>query len=853
MSQLGPWQPIYLTAGIAIVAAAIWLQWAKKYTQWKRPQQDRELAGWLWRWFTALPWGPVRAAATIAVVGLEPWRSGAATTPASYAAWGTGLTVGLCVAAVALTHLTVKRLFWDEWVLPLHQAICAELTGKEMEQAGWSPDDRRLSSRIKIARDWQHHKRRGRSSSHNGILVKFPLSLRLNETHLDALRDIIIDVLGLRDVDHRWYKTGRFSIVQFTPARVVPAVARFRNPDIRTAIETALTALPSAPVLALGRGDAPIAIDIDAEAPHILISAGTIGGKSMTVRSIVGQLLWADPEAVAVIADKKEFSQRGLAAVPGVAYARSDEEINAALVAVWDEVQRRNAVCRDIPLGQPLPKFPRIVLGLEEMNVTTKTLNSWWRRNQGSRAGMAPGIYALDNILCMGRAVRTNVVLDAQQANAKTTGGGEGRANIAVRILAEYGQREWDMLAHGAEYIPAVSHKVQPGWCVIIHGRSVEEGQRIKISDEQVHAWLTGRANGSRTKNLEAVLRELPPSSEHVGQEDHGDQQSADHTDPAGQGVEDDEFHGDQHVRTHGSDPEEQSAYSVDAPVDEDGSRDQESEGQAASDGGYWNQEGDGLGAHATDSITKLVDGQGVGGGVVSDGVGEESSVGGAKNPRRGGVIPGAAAATTATRTVHPQTHSQSRSGLFTPGGRVPSTQGVPVGGITDGTVDEVDYVTLRQLVEDGTVPLTLPTLRKASQQPGFPPRIMMPGGYRYSRRAVAEWFEDRPRRRKLREKGRPVIYFIVGGGVPYPGGQVKIGYTARPIKERVKELANRTKDVVKLIDVEAPLPGERLPDKDYHDRFARYAVHPYDESSELFWIRGELAEFLGIREEVSA
>jgi hypothetical protein len=720
MPEIAPWVPIYTTVGLTLVAAAVWLQWAKRYRQYRYPRQDAQLAAWLHHWFTDLPWGPARTAATVTVAGLEPWRSGAITNPADFIAWGFATTVALAAFALLVAHLTVKRLFWNEWVKTVYHAL--------YKQADWPEPEPGRPERpgrwIRIPRDWQWHQRRGFSfrgkhrklpARHGpGVQLRFPLRLDQHEKRLEYIVETAKTVLGLRDVDHRWNFEGLFSILMFLPAQVVPRRARLRNPDIRAAIEAKLIELPTAPVLALGRGDAPIAIDVDAEAPHILISAGTIGGKSATVRNIITQLLVADPEAIAVIADKKEHSQRGLAAVPGVAYAREDVEINNMLVAVWEEVQRRNRICRDVPLGQALPEFPRIVLGLEEMNVTTKTLNAWWKQKNGTRAGQAPGIYALDNILCMGRAVRTNVILDGQQVNARTTGGGEGRANIAVRILAEYGEPEWRMLAHGAEYVPCVSHKVQPGWCVIVHGREVQEGQRIYMTDEEAYEWLIGRTNGERTKNLAALPLALSaPPTDHP-------------TSPSGFGV-------------------------------------------------------------ATD--------------------------------------------------------------------RAPSMQEIDDEDVIAGTDDEVDYITLSEAVDGQVVPMSLGALRKASNRQGFPP-VGIPGAgpkpSQYSRRALREWFETRPRSPQNRRRFDPLIYFIVGGGRPYLGGQVKIGYST-DLERRVRELANRMEDVVHVERVAAPAPGERLPDRDWHDRFIRYRVHPYDKTSELFWIRGELAEFLGVREEVSA
>jgi hypothetical protein len=725
MPQLSGLDLICAPTAAMLFAAAGWAWWAKRCRQYRRPRQDRELAMLLWRWHTDLPWGPARTATTVAAVGLVAWSTEVTTTITEAIAWGVGLPLFLSIYAIALTHVTVKRLFWLEWIEPAYEALC------HIEQIDLDPEERRPGRRIKVTRDWQWHqqprisiggrKRRLPARHHDGINVAFPNNLRRYGTTKDHIEAQLEAVWDLRDVDYKWFDKGNSSYLKILPELVVPKRAPFANPDIRAAIDTALARCPTAPPFMLARGDAPYGVDLDAESPHVLISAGTIGGKSTTIRFIIGALLKADDEAVAVIADKKEHSQRGLAAVPGVVVAREDEEINNALVAVWEEVQRRNKVCRDVPLGESMPLFPRIVVGLEEINVTEKSLNAWWRKTQGTRAGQAPGIYALDNILCMGRAVRTNVILDGQAVTHKSMGSGAGAVNIALRILAEYDPNAWTRLAHGAEWIQPISHKVQPGWCVAIHGREVVEGQRIYITDEQVYGWLMEVDNAGRSKNLPEPLR-----------------------------------------------PELLPALASDFPI----------------------------------------------------------------------------------RTPQAPDHRLIAVPAET---RTPSMQEIQVGDSDVGNDGEVDYVTLRALAEDESIGMSLPALRKASQRPHFPKAVPMPAGYEYSRRAVIAWIEDQPRRRRQARRRPGVVYFIVGGGIPYVNGQVKIGYTARDIEVRVKELGYRPGDVIKLVNVEAPRAGERLPDKDWHERFAPYAVHPEDPWSELFWIRGELAEFLEVVKEVVA
>jgi hypothetical protein len=268
-----------------------------------------------------------------------------------------------------------------------------------------------------------------------------------------------------------------------TPRQVVPRTAFARDSDVLDAIEAHLVDHRTAPPIALGRGDRLVAIDMDTEAPHLLISAGTIGGKSGTIRTLMAEMLWADPEAVGVIADKKEFSQRGLVHVPGVVYARSNEEINNALVAVWHEIERRNYECAQVGMGA-LPHFPRIVLGLEEVNVTYNQLNGWWRRHPDYDRKLAPGVYALDNILCCGRQAQVNCIVEGQDVNKRViSGSGAGTVNIAVRVLAEFDKPTWDRLAQGHEWRPPIPHKAQPGHCWVIHGSEIHEGQRIYFTD----------------------------------------------------------------------------------------------------------------------------------------------------------------------------------------------------------------------------------------------------------------------------------------------------------------------------------------------------------------------------------
>jgi hypothetical protein len=327
--------------------------------------------------------------------------------------------------------------------------------------------------------------------------------------------------LDLGKVEVRWHWRLWLSHVEITPRRVLPAKAFFRDNDVRELVEAELTKNPTAlPYMLLGK-DEPYSVDLD-DIPHVGISAGTGGGKSALIRFLVAAPLWADPRTFAIVADRKEFSQRGLAEIPGVIYARDPEEINNVLIAVWEEVERRNKECASYGLNR-LPDYPRIVLGLEEINITYQSLNSWWRQNNGYQKGLAPGIYALDQILCAGRQVKVNCIIEGQDVNNRVvSGSGAGTVNIDEWILANYDPNTWKRLAMGHEWVQPSSH---PGWCIAIRSRQLTEGQRIFMADgERKHGgrfdayeWLKNLDHSERQANLEQFmlnggLLELSPS-----------------------------------------------------------------------------------------------------------------------------------------------------------------------------------------------------------------------------------------------------------------------------------------------------------------------------------------------------
>jgi hypothetical protein len=328
----------------------------------------------------------------------------------------------------------------------------------------------------------------------------------------DPKREVVNQARGTLDLGRpnvEWKFRLALSHVVLTPRRVLPAKAFFRDRDVRDLVEAELTRNPTAlPYMLLGK-DEPYSVDLD-EIPHVGISAGTGGGKSALIRFLVAAPLWADPRTFAIVADRKEFSQRGLAEIPGVIYAREPEEINSVLLAVWEEVGRRNKECASFGLNR-LPDYPRIVLGLEEINITYQSLNSWWRQ-QGHSKGLAPGVYALDQILCAGRQVKVNCIIEGQDVNSRViSGSGAGTVNIDEWILANYDPNTWNRLAMGHPWVQPNDHH---GWCIAIRSRQITEGQRIFMADGEpkhggrfdAYDWLKDIDHSERQANLEQFM-----------------------------------------------------------------------------------------------------------------------------------------------------------------------------------------------------------------------------------------------------------------------------------------------------------------------------------------------------------
>lgn len=185
----------------------------------------------------------------------------------------------------------------------------------------------------------------------------------------------------------------------------------------------------------------PMVANLAADSPHILISAASGAGKSVTARSIATQARVKGHTVV--ILDAKRHSHRWARNLPGVHYASSIPEIANALVSVAAELHRRNEVVEEWPGSiETAPVGPRIVLIFEEINATMDALADLDKQLAKDQETTAAAFGA---IMFLGRAARINVLAIMQSPDRKIMRTAI-LENFGIRILLAHSWETWASL-----------------------------------------------------------------------------------------------------------------------------------------------------------------------------------------------------------------------------------------------------------------------------------------------------------------------------------------------------------------------------------------------------------------------
>lgn len=302
-----------------------------------------------------------------------------------------------------------------------------------------------------------------------------------------GITEIVGAKLALEDPRASWDLTGPRPRVTYTVQ--VPPPARVSLGDVR---ELIAAAAPTAPLLGLGRAGKPVYADLDGDSPHVLISAGSGGGKSVTTRTLVAQILANG--GVCLVLDVKRLSHAWARGLPNVRYCRDIAEIHEALLWLGTELDRRNQLADEgadsdgntdhVDVG------PRLIVLAEEMNATINRLAAYWRSIKGrDDPSVSPAIEAFGDALFMGRQVRVNVLAVAQMLTARTVGGPEARENMGVRILARYTLNAWRVLV--PEIWPAPRSSKHRGRVQVCVAGKARETQIAFLAPSEARALAT--------------------------------------------------------------------------------------------------------------------------------------------------------------------------------------------------------------------------------------------------------------------------------------------------------------------------------------------------------------------------
>jgi hypothetical protein len=241
----------------------------------------------------------------------------------------------------------------------------------------------------------------------------------------------------------------------------------------------------SAPILGLSASGA-VSVDLDAEAPHALLSIGSGGGKSNLAYGQSAQMLHKG--AHVLVFDYKRHSLKVLRDHPNVTYLRDIEDIHNGLLWLAAEGEARNRLADDLADDEELP-FTRLYAVLEEQNVTMRKLSRYWKRIRDKKEDpeRSPAVDAIEDVASMGRAVMEHLLSIAQFGSTSATGGSAVRENYSNRILGRNTQNVWRMLAPEISPIPRQRRIVGRVYSVLA-GHATET-QVARWTPDEVREW----------------------------------------------------------------------------------------------------------------------------------------------------------------------------------------------------------------------------------------------------------------------------------------------------------------------------------------------------------------------------
>jgi hypothetical protein len=446
------------------------------------------------------------------------WKRGAARLGVLLILWAVAYKLAPVATVRVSGLLAVLGLVWGAWGLrcwhrarmhqdgvlgPLHAALAPAVGQTETRPERW----------LHVPEDY-------RSNPGTEIRIDLPVEFSGVDKGTQLVTGIVKAKLGLDGgTTSAFHLTGKEPYAIFREP--IPPPAKVTLDDIMPFL---LTSKETAPIIGLTAGRKPVTIDIEADSPHTLLSAGSGAGKSVLIRAALAQALAKG--GYGIILDVKMISQSWAKNLPNCEYHRTAESIHEALIRLRVEVDRRNKLVNEYAdidgnVPEDVNIGPRIWVVPEEMNATITLLKKYWAEiRDKSDSKTSPAVEALQDVLFMGRQIKIHVVTAAQLASARTMGGPEARENFGTRCLARYTQNAWKMLCPEIWPMPKKS-RVPGRWQIVRGGEAVDTQVVFMTNREARELAQQGLPIGERREfDGRPVLASQPSHDRHdLGQE----------------------------------------------------------------------------------------------------------------------------------------------------------------------------------------------------------------------------------------------------------------------------------------------------------------------------------------------
>lgn len=328
-------------------------------------------------------------------------------------------------------------------------------------------------------------------------VVHFPADMDLTDELKRRVARIVRAKLAVT-LNVQWNESGLQPTAVFTPPPPPPPDRVSWN-DVLDKVRSCSS---TAPLVGIASQNESVVADLEADSPHLLVSASTGGGKSALVKFIVAQGL--NRGGRTVVLDYKRSSHGWAKNIPGVTYCMEVEHIHDALVNLATEAERRNVASDDpdADIG------PRIWIVVEELNATIGKLQKYWARTRDkSDPKPSPAIDALHDILYMGRTAKYTVVAIGQMLTARALGGPEARECFSLRCMTRYSLNAFKMLAPEISPIPKRSNIVGR-WAIVKNGEC-HIVQVPWITDSEAASWAMAGESTGHVIPMQRVTPEL--------------------------------------------------------------------------------------------------------------------------------------------------------------------------------------------------------------------------------------------------------------------------------------------------------------------------------------------------------